>query len=133
MVSRSVQDNAGKLWDLNAKWNTGTNLTTSRLTFKLFVCPSTPGRKAAVNGIGPGDYGSVNAIRRRFYTANGVPNFPISGSAPGDEANGCLSKVNDIPFAAITDGLSNTIMIGEDAGRLVNGILGRVAREAQQT
>ena len=59
----------------------------------------------------------MNAIRRQFYTANGLPNFPIAGSAPKDEALGCLSKVRDTPFADITDGLSNTIMIGEDAGR----------------
>ncbi len=112
------QDNAGRLWDQTIKWNTGTNLTTSAIKFKVFLCPSSPsGRRAAPNGIAPGDYGSVNAIRRRFYTANGVANFPVTGSDPGDEANGCLSKVLDIPFAAVSDGLSNTIMIGEDAGR----------------
>jgi prepilin-type N-terminal cleavage/methylation domain-containing protein/prepilin-type processing-associated H-X9-DG protein len=112
------QDNAGKLWDQNTKWNVGTNLTTSQIKFKLFLCPSAPGsRRPAPNGIAPGDYGSINAIRRRFYTANNVPNFPVPGSAVDDEALGCLSKVTDTPFAAIIDGLSNTIMIGEDAGR----------------
>lgn len=113
------QDNVGKLWDLTIKWNTGTNLVTSQTRFKLFVCPSAPSsRRSAINpALGPGDYGSVNAIRRRFYTANGLTNFPVPGTAAGDEANGCLSKVNDTPFSAILDGTSNTIMIGEDAGR----------------
>jgi prepilin-type processing-associated H-X9-DG protein len=112
------QDNVGRLWDFNTKWNTGTNLATSSTTFKLFVCPSVAGRKQAPNNIGPGDYGSVNAIRRRFYTANGIPNFPGTGSgAPDDEAIGALQKVIDTPILSITDGTSNTIMIGEDAGR----------------
>ena len=112
------QDNVGRLWDFNTKWNTGTNLATSSNTFKLFVCPSVPGRKPAPNNVGPGDYGSVNAIRRRFYTANGIPNFPGTGSgAADDEAIGALQRVIDTPILAITDGTSNTIMIGEDAGR----------------
>jgi prepilin-type N-terminal cleavage/methylation domain-containing protein/prepilin-type processing-associated H-X9-DG protein len=111
------QDNVGRLWNSTIKWNTGSNLTTAATYFKLFVCPSTPGRSAAPNGIAPGDYGSVNSIRRRFYTANGVPNFPVPGSAAGDEALGALQKEFDTPILAITDGLSNTILIGEDAGR----------------
>ena len=111
------QDNVGRLWNNAVKWNTGTNLATSATTFKLFVCPSVPGRAAAPNGIAPGDYGSVNAIRRRFYTANGVPNFPVAGSGAGDEAVGALQKVIDTPILAITDGTSNTFLIAEDAGR----------------
>jgi prepilin-type N-terminal cleavage/methylation domain-containing protein/prepilin-type processing-associated H-X9-DG protein len=113
------QDNVGRLWNQTIKWNTGTNLTTSQATFKLFKCPSAPDTRAAgpLGPLGPGDYGSVNAIRRRFYTANGVANFPVPGTAAGDEALGALSKVNDTPILAITDGTSNTIMIAEDAGR----------------
>ncbi|MFO0801061.1 MAG: DUF1559 domain-containing protein [Gemmataceae bacterium] len=111
------QDNVGRLWDNTVKWNTGTNLTTSSTNFKLFVCPSVPTRSPAPNGIAPGDYGSVNAIRRRFYTANGVPNFPVAGSAAGDEAIGALQKEVDMPILGVTDGLSNTFLIAEDAGR----------------
>lgn len=114
------QDNVGKLWDFKIKWNTGTNLTTSQNNFKVFQCPSAPGvprRQAGPVNYGAGDYGSVNAIRRRFYTANGVPNFPTPGSAPGDDALGALAKEIDTPILAITDGTSNTIMLGEDAGR----------------
>jgi prepilin-type N-terminal cleavage/methylation domain-containing protein/prepilin-type processing-associated H-X9-DG protein len=114
------QDNVGKLWNMNVKWNVDPNLTTSQTKFKLFVCPSAPdGRRAPASGpvLGPGDYGSVNAIRRRFYTANNVPNFPVAGTGAGDEAIGALQKVKDTPILAITDGTSNTIMIGEDAGR----------------
>jgi prepilin-type processing-associated H-X9-DG protein len=69
--------------------------------------------------LGYGDYGSVNAIRRRFYTANGIgASFPLGPTgAPGDEVIGALQKVNNTPIMSITDGTSNTILIAEDAGR----------------
>jgi prepilin-type N-terminal cleavage/methylation domain-containing protein/prepilin-type processing-associated H-X9-DG protein len=113
------QDNVAKQWDLNIKWNVGTNLTVSQTSFKLFRCPSAPDtrRQAGAVYLGPGDYGTMNAVRRRFYTANGIPNFPTPGSAAGDEANGAMAKVVETRILAITDGTSNTILLAEDAGR----------------
>jgi prepilin-type N-terminal cleavage/methylation domain-containing protein/prepilin-type processing-associated H-X9-DG protein len=113
------QDNVGRLWDHTSKWNTGTNLTTSQANFKLFKCPSAPDsrRQGSFGPLGLGDYGSVNAVRRRFYTANGVPNFPTPGTGASDEALGTLQRMFDTPILSITDGTSNTIVIAEDAGR----------------
>ena len=121
---------AAKLWDPNLKWSNGANLTVSKMNFKLFVCPSAPSSRKtptspptltvpalAGQNFGPGDYGSLNAIRRRFYTANGIPNFPTPGTAAGDETPGALKKVLPTPLLSITDGLSNTILLAEDAGR----------------
>ena len=121
---------AAKLWDPNLKWSTGANLTVSKMTFKLFMCPSAPSSRMtptspptltvpalAGQTFGPGDYGSLNAIRRRFYTANGVPNFPTPGTKVDDETPGALKKVDPTPLLSITDGLSNTILLAEDAGR----------------
>jgi prepilin-type N-terminal cleavage/methylation domain-containing protein/prepilin-type processing-associated H-X9-DG protein len=113
------QDNVAKQWDFTIKWNTGTNLTVAQTNFKLFKCPSAPdGRRTTSPGpFGYGDYGTMNAVRRRFYTANSIPNFPVAGSAAGDEAPGAMSKVTDTPILAVTDGTSNTILLAEDAGR----------------
>jgi prepilin-type N-terminal cleavage/methylation domain-containing protein/prepilin-type processing-associated H-X9-DG protein len=120
------QDNVGRLWDLNVRWNQEPNLTTSRTVFKLFKCPSAPDTRtiptigpAANVPLGPGDYGSVNAVRRRFYTGNGIPNlFPGSPTgAAGDESPGALQREFDTSILSITDGTSNTILIAEDAGR----------------
>ena len=114
------QDNVGRLWDMTKKWNVASNLTTSQTSFKLFACPSSPSARIAPTSgpvLGIGDYGSVNAIRRRFYTANSIPNFPIPGTAPGDEALGVLVKDLDTTILSTTDGTSNSIMIAENAGR----------------
>lgn len=117
------QDIVGKLWNNSVNWKTAPNLTTAQTVFKVFKCPSAPDARKPSTIVtpnvvfGPGDYGSINAIRRRFYTANGIPNFPVPGTAAGDEALGLLQKVVDTPIAAVLDGLSNTMMIGEAAGR----------------
>jgi prepilin-type N-terminal cleavage/methylation domain-containing protein len=116
------QDNVGKLWDNNVKWNVAPNLTTATTSFKLFTCPSAPPRSAPPSPspiLGPGDYGSMNAVRRRFYTANGIGAiFPLGPTgAAGDEAVGALKKVTNTPIAGITDGTSNTFLLVEDAGR----------------
>ncbi|MCX7664589.1 MAG: DUF1559 domain-containing protein [Gemmataceae bacterium] len=115
------QDNVAAQWNENLKWNVGSNLVVSQTNFKLFRCPSAPSsrRSALTPPLGLGDYGSVNAIRRRFYNGNGIGAiFPLGPTgAAGDEVPGILSRVENIPIAAVTDGLSNTIMIGEDAGR----------------
>src|SRR5436190_552705 len=68
------QDNVGRLWDNTIKWNTSTNLVTSQTQFKLFKCPSAQDNRmqSPLGPLGYGDYGSVNAIRRRFYTANNI-------------------------------------------------------------
>jgi len=117
------QESVAKLWNNTVNWRTAPNLATSQTVFKLFKCPSAPDARKPSGLVtpnvvfGPGDYGSVNAIRRRFYTANNVPNFPVAGTAAGDEAMGLLQKDIDTPIAAVLDGLSNTMMIAEDAGR----------------
>jgi prepilin-type N-terminal cleavage/methylation domain-containing protein/prepilin-type processing-associated H-X9-DG protein len=115
------QDNVAKLWNESVKWNVEPNLTVSRTQFKLFKCPTAPNDRLpspAFGVLGFGDYGSVNAIRYRFYTANGIPElFPGVGTRPGDEVPGALQRVIPTPITAIRDGTSNTILIAEDAGR----------------
>ena len=115
------QDNVGRLWNNTTKWNVDPNLTTAKTTFKLFMCPSAPATRQQGGTVllGFGDYGSVNAIRRRFYTANGIgATFPLGPTgAAGDEVVGALQKVLDTPILSISDGTSNTFLIAEDAGR----------------
>jgi prepilin-type N-terminal cleavage/methylation domain-containing protein/prepilin-type processing-associated H-X9-DG protein len=114
------QDNVGRQWDMNVKWNTGTNLAVAQAKMKVFLCPSAPeARRSPVTpALGPCDYLIFHRIRPRFYTANNLP-------APAAELNGALHIDLPTPILAITDGTSNTIMITEDAGQPNNYILGR--------
>lgn len=116
------QGNTGNQWNYSVRWDLGTNMALSQTTFKLYKCPSAPdtrqpaffkvggaGSKVQVP-LGLGDYGSVNEVKPDFY------NGTTTGTAPGD-ATGVLAKGKDTRVAAVTDGTSNTIMLGEDAGR----------------
>jgi len=122
------QDNVAKLYDKNIKWNTGVNLNTVGPTgFKIFLCPSAPGtRRPATSGATSGitlgglDYFVPHQCRNRFYLANGLTNPGGTADNPGGLTNGSPTKATDI-----TDGLSNTILFIESAGRPNHYINGR--------
>jgi prepilin-type N-terminal cleavage/methylation domain-containing protein/prepilin-type processing-associated H-X9-DG protein len=106
------QGNLGRLWDQNVAWNIPPNLALATTNFKVFICPSAPSsRRPPLTGpvLGFGDYGSLNEVKPDFYSGNNL-------LMPGD-ATGILQKVTNRRIAEVTDGLSNTIMVGEDAGR----------------
>ena len=114
------QGNVADKWNYDVDWITEPNLTLSRTNFKVFKCPAAPaGRISSLNGImGYGDYGSLNGVEPAFYTAAGIV-------APAVTI-GVLQKGVDTKIFTVTDGLSNTIMLGEDAGRpnlYINGKL----------
>jgi prepilin-type N-terminal cleavage/methylation domain-containing protein/prepilin-type processing-associated H-X9-DG protein len=107
------QDNLKNLYKMNVGWNHPDNYGIISENIPLFLCPSVP--PGRINPLAPnppfgfGDYGSVNEVKIEFYQVNKIP-------APEDR-NGVLQKEIAIRIAQVTDGCSNTIMIGEDAGR----------------
>ncbi len=105
------QSAIGAGWNFAVRWDSEPNLTLCRLPLKLFRCPAAPENRtpAAMGMVGPGDYGSLNEVKPAFYTAAGI-------TMPGN-AVGMLQKGVPTKATAISDGLSNTIMLGEDAGR----------------
>jgi prepilin-type N-terminal cleavage/methylation domain-containing protein/prepilin-type processing-associated H-X9-DG protein len=116
------QDNIGKLWDMNTRWDQGANLVNSQNRLKLFRCPSAPDARrnpsATLPALGPSDYLVFHQIRRRFYQANGLPD-------PGRDLTGALENGRETPISSISDGTSNTFMILEDSGQPNSVILGR--------
>ena len=124
------QGNLANLYDKSVPWNAGKNATTGTTQIPLFVCPSTPsssrpaaaGTNSAIDGqsMGPLDYVVMHRLRHRFFTANNIPN-PL-GTADNE---GPLVLTRDTKLSDITDGLSKTIMVMEDAGRPAYFLLGR--------
>jgi prepilin-type N-terminal cleavage/methylation domain-containing protein/prepilin-type processing-associated H-X9-DG protein len=61
---------------------------------------------------GYSDYGSINAVRNAAFVVSGLPSLGTR------EVLGAMARgPAGVKFAAITDGLSNTIVVAEGAGR----------------
>jgi prepilin-type N-terminal cleavage/methylation domain-containing protein/prepilin-type processing-associated H-X9-DG protein len=129
------QGNLQRLWNFNADTTDNTvqnaqgltNYQVAQTDVKIFLCPSAPsGRKGSING--PGgfvlavtDYSPTSAIwsPRSQIQPYLTVTFPTGPTGPGgvNELDGVLKENVLNPITAVTDGTSNTMMIGEDAGR----------------
>jgi prepilin-type N-terminal cleavage/methylation domain-containing protein/prepilin-type processing-associated H-X9-DG protein len=120
VVSYVEQDNVARQWDMNTRWDQGSNLVLAQVKMKVFMCPSAPeDRPAPVQpALGPCDYLAFHRIRPRFYAANNLP-------VPPAELDGAMHITNHTRLTDITDGTSQTILITEDAGQPASYILGR--------
>jgi prepilin-type N-terminal cleavage/methylation domain-containing protein len=117
-------------YDANKNWYDPANDPATTTNLETMVCPSSPGRvtipssalySAITNSTrtdaptwGLSDYGSINAVR------NGL-NVAVNGAAATwgiKEYDGGLGRgPNGVALGKFMDGLSNTMLIGEDAGR----------------
>jgi prepilin-type N-terminal cleavage/methylation domain-containing protein/prepilin-type processing-associated H-X9-DG protein len=119
---RSVYD----IYDFNVRWSDPKNFAATQTVINTWICPSTPAGRlvptAAAQtayvtipaaGLGPCDYGVTNEVRRAFYEANGLPLPPgILRGIPG-----AMERDRGSRFADVLDGLSNTMLFAETAGR----------------
>lgn len=113
----------------NAPWWHDSNVTVVHQHLSVYTCNSVPETNrfdpawgASLNHTSAssfwsaaGDYGSMNEIKKAYYTGNGIPD--VSGTAM---TQGLLAKPgfgNGNKLAACTDGLSNTVMVVETAGK----------------
>ena len=127
------------IYNFNLSWNDPANLPATTAKLPAFMCPSaSPNRQTPAVGTSDGagftypatpygfcDYGSMNAVRPAFFLSNGLPipsmSIVTNTASPAKkdkyEWDGGLKKGAATPIAAITDGMSNTMMCVEDAGR----------------
>jgi prepilin-type N-terminal cleavage/methylation domain-containing protein/prepilin-type processing-associated H-X9-DG protein len=107
-------------YNLQVTWGDPVNSTLVKTKLSVFLCPSSPADASRLDGIpeitpwSPSvaaitDYSGVANIDPRLY-ATGL----ISKAGSG---NGILEKNATINIAGVTDGLSNTILFAESAGR----------------
>lgn len=106
-------------------WNDPVNATAIRGELAILLCPSTPGDHRFDDAWpqqlpAAGDYASTAGVNPVYCQMAGWPLY----SPP--ENNGILAHER-CPLAAVTDGLSNTFLLLEDAGRPQLWRMGRLA------
>jgi prepilin-type processing-associated H-X9-DG protein len=117
------QANVAQLYNNKYDWDDPRNYKAVETLVTLFICPSAPGERHIADpndnelNPAPGDYGSMNEVHRKFYQANSL--------TPPQLTEGVLAKLNYIRARDISDGLSNSIMIAECAGRPQRWVLKR--------
>ncbi len=105
------ENTAAKNYDFNKSWNHADNKKAVDLEISLYVCPSVPGLERDYAG----DYSVCTAIAasavNKLINAGIIKPYPNVVSIPGALQNKPTS------LRTITDGLSKTYMLFEDAGR----------------
>jgi len=132
------QNNAHRLYNFNTSWFDFVNDAITTVNMPVMICPSapnvrglpTPDLYVGVYGNtrtgtpvwGYCDYGSINAIRNAAFVSVGLPSLGTR------EVFGVMARgPNGVSAAMIRDGLSNTAIVGEGAGRPNMYIGGRIA------
>jgi len=115
LEQRQIYDSYNFYWTFT-NW---ANQTAVKTTISTFICPSSPRGGEVIQGIPNLDVGYVidpnrSAARSDYFTARAVvptwySNDPQLASA--------LQWTNHTPFASITDGTSNTMLVYEVAGK----------------
>jgi prepilin-type processing-associated H-X9-DG protein len=113
LLSFIEQANIG--YDLTANWNDATNRRAVQTRLALLCCPSSPTRYRVDDSLpdlvpSAGDYVSTHGVNGKYCLLVGWPLYD-----PPDE-NGILTQM-PCRAAQVTDGLSQTLLLIEDAGR----------------
>jgi len=112
-------------YDLKKPWYDPVNATAIATEVPVLQCPSAPPNRldtTSNNGAGPRactDYASINAVESVVVTLGLADNVSLKGALYPDHASGKR------PRSWISDGLSNTLFFGEDAGRPHGYVLGK--------
>jgi prepilin-type processing-associated H-X9-DG protein len=109
------QDNLSVHYDLHASWGSPINREVVATRPKIFTCPATPNPErldsqpvGKWDGIAAtGDYSAITHVDLRLYHAGYVDTYGL----------GMMPKNSNPRFADVTDGLSNTILVTESAGK----------------
>jgi prepilin-type N-terminal cleavage/methylation domain-containing protein len=123
-------------YNFNLPWYAPVNDVVTTTQIPIMICPSSPSPRdvppqnlyaAISNNLrtdsplwGHADYGSINAVRNAAFVAAGLPSIGTR------EVMGAMGRGPEgVKLATIRDGLSNTLVIGEGAGRPTMYVSGR--------
>ena len=106
------QDNLVRNYNLNQTWDSTINLPITSQPIKIFLCPASPNptrldgdpQTSVWNIVAATDYAATTCVA-------------TYANAPGAGQPGILQKNVTVRIESVTDGLSNTILVTESAGR----------------
>jgi prepilin-type processing-associated H-X9-DG protein len=105
------QEPLASKYNLGADWSASANRAVVSTAIRAVTCPGAPpGRKGASNAAAA-DFGAINGIASELAATGMVDPVPKAHEA------GCMFQNSRIRPRDIIDGLTNTIMVAEDAGR----------------
>lgn len=104
-------------WNFNVHYTAGVNAGLAKNKITSFLCPSNGTTGPDALGYGLSDYMPVAYVD---YGANGIRGggATYTANVAGVDIAGALGFCN--PISKVTDGLSNTMLVIEDAGRPTN-------------
>lgn len=109
------QDNLRRNYDLTQTWGSPSNLPLTSLRIKILQCPSAPNSDRKD---GDPQTGTWNIVAVTDYAAStGVAAYATTVNTTGVTQPGILQKNATVRMADVTDGLSNTLLVVESAGR----------------
>jgi prepilin-type N-terminal cleavage/methylation domain-containing protein/prepilin-type processing-associated H-X9-DG protein len=113
-LSYLEQGNVQNLYDLTTNWDSVTNLPVTVQPIKIFQCPSAPTGRTDGNP----QTGIYNIVAVSDYAAcTGVAAYATTVNTTGQFLRGMLPKNTKARIGDTTDGLSNTMLVVESAGR----------------
>jgi prepilin-type N-terminal cleavage/methylation domain-containing protein len=109
------QQNLRNLYDFYSNWDSPTNLPLTSRPIKIFQCPSAP-NPSRLDGDPQTNVWNIVAVTD-YAASTGISPLAININLTGNLQNGMLPKNQTATLGDVTDGLSNTLMLIESAGR----------------
>jgi prepilin-type N-terminal cleavage/methylation domain-containing protein len=109
------QDNVQRRYDPASNWDSSTNLPLTSQPIKIFQCPAAP-NAARLDGDPQTNTWNTVAVTD-YAAATGVAAYATTVNTSGAVQPGIMQKNTSVRIADVTDGLSNTLLVVESAGR----------------
>jgi len=108
------QENLAKIYDWNVNWDHPNNQPAITTDLPVLQCPSTPGGSGRRDTVRPG----IQAATTDFVAIAGVASIVVrAGFIKPTNLRGALQARYWVRISEIHDGLTNTLLMTEDAGR----------------